>query len=85
MLKYYVRYNTSRQNVSYVNEIFGIQFHILKHFGLIESGMFSEAENIFTNALHHCQSYFSNILQKKWEKAGAISCSLYPSKITASL
>jgi len=81
LLKYCVRYNTSRHNVGYVYELFGIQFHILKYFDLIESRVFSEAEHIFMHALHHCQSYFSNILLKQWEKAGAISCSFFPAKL----
>jgi len=81
LLKYYVRYNTLRHNVGYVDEIFGIQFHILRNFDLIECRVFSEDENIFMQALHRCQLYFSNILLKQWLKAGAISCSFFPAKL----
>lgn len=81
MLKYYLRCNTSSQNVNYVDEIFGIQFYILKYIDFIESRVFSEAGNICMYALQHCQSYCSNILQNQWQKAGAISCSLFPAKL----
>jgi hypothetical protein len=58
----------------------GYNFTCLKMLALIESGVFWGAENVFMNIFHHCQSCFSNILQKKYEKAGAVSCSLFPTK-----